>query len=103
MTRLKSLGIYFPSSVVAALMLLAMAYPHHPTTWTGWLELLAIALPVTLAGEAIGIGLMRIPLARDRDGKTFCWARLAGALLALLLVFGFCLGIAVFFEARGWL
>ena len=97
------LGIYVSLSALAAFSWLLIWFPRHPNSWSGWLILLAIALPLWIVGEVIGNFLLSNPVARIVDVKTeahaFSWLRILFILITMLLFFGL-----AFLVARwlGW-
>jgi hypothetical protein len=81
--------------------MLLSAFPDYPRTVTGWLVFFALALPVTLVGEAIGEGLWRNRVARAIEersaGQSFSWLRIAYGVVAMSLLFAAVWGFAVYF------
>ena len=97
------LGMYVAFSALAAFILLLNFLPYHPNSLTGWLILFAVALPLTIAGEAIGNFLFSNPIARIVNAKTeahsFSWLRILFILITMLLFFGLAFVVA---HWLGW-
>jgi hypothetical protein len=79
-------------------------FPKHPTTLGGWLLLLGLALPLTIAGELVGEAIWRNRLARAIENNTkdqsLSGLRMLYALVAMLLVFGLVFVVGHFMEAQ---
>lgn len=101
---LKIAGIYIGISAIAAVGVLVGVFPKHPTTLNGWLLLLAIALPLTIAGELVGEVIWRNRLARAVEshtaGQSLSGLRMTYALVAMLLLFGLMFAVGQFMEAQ---
>ncbi len=81
---------YLMLSSVLGVVALVTSFPARPHSWVGWLSLFALALPVTAAGELLGVLLHRNPIAssvnwRTRD-RRFSLLRIGYLLGAGLLV-----------------
>lgn len=104
MTRLARISaVYVGLSVIAAVGVLVGVFPKHPTTLNGWLLLLVLALPLTIAGELVGEMIWRNRLARaiesNTKGQSLSGFRMLYALVAMLLMFGLGFMIGHFMEA----
>ena len=105
MSRLaKMIALYIGLSVIAAIGVLIGVFPKHPTTVNGWMLLLVLALPLTIAGELVGEVIWRNRLARAIETNTkdqsLSGLRMLYALIAMLLVFALVLGVGHVMEAR---
>jgi hypothetical protein len=84
-------GSYLAFSVVAAICLLIMAFPDHPTTPTGWTLLLLLSIPILIVGELFGKVIWRNRVARYIDEKTagtaLSGARMMYGVVALLMAY----------------
>jgi hypothetical protein len=101
---LRIAGIYLGLSVIAALGIVIGVFPKHPTTLNGWLLLLVLALPLTIAGEMLGEAVWRNKLAdavRDNTrGQSLSALRMVYALVAGLLLFAIVTAVGHFFDAN---
>ena len=93
MTRvIKIAGIYVALSAIAAIGVLIGVFPKHPTTLNGWLLLLALALPLTIAGEFVGEAIWHNRIAKAIEsqtvGRNLSVLRVLYAFVAMLLLFG---------------
>ncbi|MGV3740889.1 MAG: hypothetical protein ACO1NO_01105 [Burkholderiaceae bacterium] len=83
---------YVALSVAAALCLALVAYPYLPSTAVGWFVFFALALPVTLAGEALGhLFFNNRPahaLQSHTNRQSFSVLRVVYLLIAMLVIFG---------------
>jgi uncharacterized membrane protein YqgA involved in biofilm formation len=88
---IKFIGIYLSFSFIAAIGLLILSFPDIPESPKQWLILFVVALPVTIVGEFIGIGIQKNPLGSHIQNKTknkeFSWLRIIYALIAMFVVF----------------
>jgi len=91
------IGLYVALSVVAAIALLAGIFPQYPKTLGGWALLLALALPLTLAGEFVGEFFWRNRIAQAiatrSSGSSLSLLRLSYAFAVMLLCFALAVGI----------
>ncbi|MDP2239758.1 MAG: hypothetical protein Q8K18_06285 [Burkholderiales bacterium] len=104
MTRfLKIAGIYVVMSAVAAVGVLIGIFPKHPNTINGWLLLLALALPLTIAGELVGEFIWRNRVAQavetNTAGRSLSGLRIVYAFVAMLLLFGLVFAVGQFMES----
>ena len=89
---IRYVGAYLALSLVVGLIGLVELYPDLPATPAAWIALFLFALPLWIAGEAIGHFLWNNRIARFVDDatseKSFSLVRLAYGFLAVLLSIG---------------
>ena len=82
--------IYVVFGFVYGLLALLLLFPFHPITLTGWVIWFVAALPVTIAGEAIGSAVFNRKTGRaiDPSVQRVSVGRIGyGVVAALLLLF----------------
>jgi hypothetical protein len=89
---IRIVGAYLALSLVIGLIGLVELYPDPPSTPLAWIALFLFALPLWIAGEALGHFLWNNRIARFVDDatseKSFSLLRLAYGVLAVLLSIG---------------
>ena len=82
---------YIALSAALGGLALLQSFPARPTSWTGWLLLFALVIPVTVAAEFVGALVFRNPVSqsieRRTKDKSFSWLRILAGLVVMLLVF----------------
>lgn len=93
---------YLGFSAVLVALWLFLSYPEHPTSVSGWLLLLVLALPAQIALEFIGEVLWKNKAARfveDRTAsKSFSWIRVAYGLIHIGVILGAVLVVSTWLE-----
>lgn len=86
---------YIALSALLAIVAVVTSTNSWPRTLSGWLLMLVLIIPVTLAGELVGELLFRNRLSQSVERHTqlsqFSWLRVGYMLLILLL---FCAALA---------
>ena len=84
------LAAYLVVSIMLSGLMLLQSYPTRPQSLTGWIVLFALALPLTILGEAVGEFLLRNRLSRAVERATqkrsFSWLRIGYVLILALFV-----------------
>ena len=84
------LAIYVAASLMLGGLFLLQSFPERPQSLTGWAMLFALAIPLTVVGEAVGELLFRNRLTRAVEDATrtrsFSWFRIAYVLSVALAV-----------------
>lgn len=87
---LQFLAAYVLASLVLGGILVLQSYPSKPQSLLQWGVVCALAIPLTLLGDAIGELLFRNRLTRAVDkateGRNFSWLRLGYMLVLALAV-----------------
>ena len=101
MRLLRFIAWYLAFSGIAALSLLVMSWPRHPSSAGEWLTLAVCALPVTLLGEGLGELLFGNRKSNTRKSSTqsrfSLWRVLVGVLF-LAVVVGLILAIFIWMN-----
>jgi uncharacterized membrane protein len=94
-------GYVLLSALLGGVALL-LSFPARPTSWPGWLLLLALAVPVAIAAEFLGDFIFRNPVVRAVERRTkdqsFSWLRILVAVPLMFLVFAVVFVIGKFFS-----
>jgi len=89
---LRLAAIYLALSLRLAALALLQVVPWRPASWLGWTALLLLALPLSLLGEYVGQLLWTNRMSRSIEertrGQAFSWARVAYALVVMVVVLG---------------
>lgn len=93
---IKLISTYIGLSAFICLMWVILSYPDIPSTAGQWLSMLALALPLQLAGEFVGELLWKNRATRLVEQKTaaksFSLFRILYGVLLLLVFIGLTLG-----------
>lgn len=103
MRTVKFIGAYIGASVFLGLLWAVLSYPDIPSTISEWVWILALALPLQLAGEFLGERFWNNKATRFVEQKTaaqsFSLIRILYGVFLLLLFTGLVLGTAYLWQA----
>jgi len=99
---LKFIGGYLVLSTAAALVWLLWSFPNYPKSFSGWLWLFGLALPLQIVLEFIGELLWNNKATRAIELKTadhaFSWVRIAYGLFFIVVIISGVIGVSFWLK-----